>query len=481
MLRRFGVLIWDAGDQLLRPLPGSFGTDAESLPPAHDPHDWNSSAARVFASGQPYLTNCAAQDPGVLEGQVRAFGFVRLVTVPLDIGARRVGVLQLANKRTDFTLADVRCACRLASRVAVGASVARMRDGLLQRQRLEEILGRMALDIASGRNLQEFLGTAMDAVCEALAASMIALVPTTGAPLIRRCGPDRSHLEEVVLRQAGESTSLRVFAAGPRKAGAAGWTVAHAPVVLEGLHVATLSALRIGYRFDEHESGGVSRLAQLVALACATERYQRQLADSARVAERNRIADDLHDQVAQLLFAARLSLDFAQEVPGIPQAASASVNHVRDLLLRADTTTRRIIEQNAQFGEDHLPDRLAALVDSIEEEFARPVALEIVPSAAEAAIAMSRVATNLVARAAREALVNAAKHAGPCQLAVRVTVTRRHRLLLTVTDGGIGVGPGREDGYGIHALRRAVRRHGGVLRVNAVATGGTKVAVSLPL
>jgi len=72
--------------------------------------------------------------------------------------------------------------------------------------------------IASGRNLQEFLGPAMDAVCAALPASMIALVPTTGDPLIRRRGSDWGHLEEVVLRQAGESTSLRVFAAGPRKA-----------------------------------------------------------------------------------------------------------------------------------------------------------------------------------------------------------------------------------------------------------------------
>lgn len=477
-----GVLMWDEDEELLRPVPGSFGTDAENLPPAHDPHDWNSSAARVFASGQPYLTNCAAQDVGLLEDHVRAFGFVRLVTVPLDIGGRRVGILQLANKRTDFTLADVRVACRLASHVAVGASVARMRDGLLQRERLEEILGRMALDIASGRNLQEFLGRAMDAVCAALAASMIALVPTTGDPLIRRRGSDWGHLEEVVLRQAGESTSLRVFAAGPRKAGSPGWTAAHAPVVLEGVHVGTLSALRTGgYAFNEHESRGVARLAQLVALAWATERYQRQLADSARVAERQRIADELHDHVAQLLFAARISLDFAQEVPGIPEAASASVSRSRDLLLRADTTTRRIMEQNAQSGEDRLPDRLTALVDSIEEEFARPVALEIAPIAAEASIAMSRAATNLVARAAREALVNAAKHAGPCQLAVRVTVTRRNRLLLTVTDGGIGVGPGREDGYGTRALRRAVHRHGGLLRVNAVATGGTKVAVSLPL
>jgi signal transduction histidine kinase len=139
------------------------------------------------------------------------------------------------------------------------------------------------------------------------------------------------------------------------------------------------------------------------------------------------------------------------------------------------------MEDNSQHVDDHLPDRLAALVGSVEQEFARPVALEITPLAAAAATTLSRSATNLIARAAREALVNAAKHAGPCQLAMRVTVTRRNRLLLTVTDGGIGVGSHREDGYGTRALRRAVRRHGGVLRVSALSTGGTLVAVSLPL
>jgi signal transduction histidine kinase len=94
---------------------------------------------------------------------------------------------------------------------------------------------------------------------------------------------------------------------------------------------------------------------------------------------------------------------------------------------------------------------------------------------------MSQSAKSLIARAAREALVNAAKHAGPCQLAVRVSVTQRNRLLLTVTDGGIGVGARRGDGYGTAALRRAVRRHGGSLRVLGSAIGGTRVAVSLPI
>jgi signal transduction histidine kinase len=479
---RFAVLLWDPELELLRPLPGAFGAEPQELAPPHAAHDWCSSAARVFATGEPYLTNHAPGDDGVLQDHVEAYGIERMMTVPLRVGSECVGVLQVVNKRSAFTIADLQRAVRLGARVAVGARVARMRDTLLRRHRLGEILGETAISIASGRDLQEFLGSTLDSLGAELQASVIVIAPTIGAPLIRRRGPDRGQLEELVLRQAREATSLRVYGTGARRAGRPGWSAAHVPVLTAGKQVATLSALRVGGDpFARDECGALSRLAHLVALAWATEGYQRQLADSATAAERQRIADELHDQVAQLLFAARLSLDFALEIPGLPEGAAANVARGRDLLLRADDATRQVMERNAQASEDRLSDRLAALVGSVEEEFARPVALEIAPAVRDIADAMSGASKKLIARAAREALVNAAKHAGPCQLAVRVTVTRRGRLLLTVTDGGIGVSDKREDGYGTAALRRAVRRHGGVLRVNPIATGGTKVAVSLPL
>jgi signal transduction histidine kinase len=478
----WGVLVWDESSRALTPIPGSFGRPADEVASAHDADDWGSSTARVFATGQPYLTNHAVGDRGVLQGCVRAFELERLVTVPLEIEGRRIGVLQATNKPGDFTFGDVQRAMRLAPRVAVGVRVAAIRHGLVKRQRLDDALGHVAVDIASGRNLQEFLRPALDSVCAALEGSMIALVPAHGDPLIRRRGPERGHLEELVLRQAREITTVRIHSSGRRRPHAPGWSAGHVPIQLDGAPVATLSVLRMtGEALGEVDCRALSRLSELVSLAWATERYQHQRADAARVAERQRIAEQLHDEVAQLLFAARLSLDSAQEVPDLPETASASVERGRDLLLRAEAATRRVMEQNSHSEELGLAERLAALVGSIEEEFARPVALQIAPDAQAAAGTLTRSTTSLVARAAREALVNAAKHAGPCQLAVSVSVTRRNRLLLTVTDGGIGMGTAREDGYGTSALRRAVRRQGGLLRVASVPAGGTKVAVSLPL
>jgi signal transduction histidine kinase len=478
-----GVLIWDDDRNLLCPVPGAFGSDPETLPPAHAAHDWGSSAARVFATGQPYLTNCAADDPGVLQDVIEAFDFKRLMTLPISVGARRVGVLQIANKASDFTLDDLDAAVALGDRIAVGVEVARMRDRLRRGRRMEEVLSRMAVEIAGGRHLDDYLAAAMDGLCEIVRGSLVALVPFDGDPVLsRRRRGGAEHLERTLLTQARAATSLRIYGVGPRRAGEPGWSVAHVPVLLEGTQVATLSVMRRGGDFfDVEESHGFSRLAHLIALGWSTEHYQRQLADSARIGERQRIADALHDQVAQLLFAARLSLDFASELDDVPAAAADGIRRGRDLLLRADAATRQIMEQNSPPVEESLPDRLAAMIGGLEDEFGRPVALDVSDEAALASRRMSRSALTLLTRASREALVNAIKHAGPCQLSVRASVTRRRRILVTVTDGGIGVNARRGDGYGTAALRRSVRLHGGVLRVAETSTGGTKVAVSLPL
>jgi signal transduction histidine kinase len=143
---------------------------------------------------------------------------------------------------------------------------------------------------------------------------------------------------------------------------------------------------------------------------------------------------------------------------------------------------RQAIRQLAPPSDDDFATRLAATVGAVEEEFGHSVQLEISPAASAALDTLGPARSGLLTKVAREALVNAAKHAGPCQLAVRVTVTRRGRLLLSVTDDGVGVGRRRrEAGYGMAAMRRAVREHGGDLRLHAAATGGTRVSASLPL
>jgi len=480
---KVAIHVWDEPLRILRMVSGSFGDEPEIVAAAHSPAmDWESCAARVFATGRPYVTNAAVSDPGVLQDHVAAIGLRRLLVLPLDAGGRRVGVLQVADKADDFTLADLRAAQVLAPGIALALSFTRRSSAILRRQRVDEIVSEVAVAIASGKSLQEFLGAALDELCTAVRCDVVGLVPVSGNPTLFRQTSARPELERIVVAEARGASGLRAYVVPSRRSDDAGWSALHTPVHANGVRVATLAALRHrGESFDHDERHALSRLANLVALAWATERYQLERAALAREAERNRIGDELHDHTAQLLFAARLRLDAALEAPDLPPAAAESAERARSLIARADEAVRGIIQDLADHHPEGLEGLLVAVVTSVEDEFGRPVQLEIPPAAAAAAGALGRPLTDLLAKVAREALVNAAKHAGPCQLALRVALTRRDRLILAVADDGVGSDSARSDGHGLASLRRAVRRHGGVLRVRVARTGGTTVTVSLPL
>ena len=81
---------------------------------------------------------------------------------------------------------------------------------------------------------------------------------------------------------------------------------------------------------------------------------------------------------------------------------------------------------------------------------------------------------------ARELLINAAKHAGPCRATVKLRLGMRDRLLLTVIDDGVGLDADRAAaGHGLRAIRGALRAQGGTLRVSAGLTGGVHATAAI--
>jgi signal transduction histidine kinase len=81
-------------------------------------------------------------------------------------------------------------------------------------------------------------------------------------------------------------------------------------------------------------------------------------------------------------------------------------------------------------------------------------------------------------RIAREAVVNAAKHAKAT--AIEVELGRRdHTLVLAVRDDGIGIAGGATTGLGLHMMRSRAKILGATLDVAAGASGGTIVSCSV--
>ncbi|HEY4277958.1 MAG TPA: GAF domain-containing protein [Conexibacter sp.] len=478
-----GVMVVDRQRNVLQMLPGSFGAGRE-VAASHQVSifDPRSNSARVFTTGQPHLSNASEGDAGIRQEYVDVFGIHRLLSVPLGT----VGVLHIANREGPFTVLDVERALAFAPRLASVVELAITLFGLRRQQRLDSILARVAVSVASGSGSNEgdqLLTRALGELCEVTDASLLAIVPDDGPVVVSRRGMRNAALERTVLDEAGGEPGMRAYVVGPQKPGDPGWAAFHVPVLLGGQRMGTLAAYRQrGEPFARVERRALARMANLVALARATERYQRQRAELARMQERQRIADDLHDDVAQILFAAQLSLDAILQRDDLDEDASAGIARARALLIRGDTAIRTVIHRLSGPPAADIGTRLAAVVSTVEDEFGLGAQLSVSEEASVRAAGLHRPTSDALVKVAREALVNAAKHAGPCNVTVRLELVGGARLRLAVEDDGRGQAPVREGHHhGLLSLRRVVREQDGTLRVSHGAAGGTRVAATVPL
>lgn len=477
------LVILDEERGVLQMAAGAFGADEERVRSYQtDVLDTRSNTARVFATGQPYLSNSAISDPGIRPEHVQVFAIDRVLSVPLTVGTRRIGVLHLANKREDFTLEDLVRAEALAPRVATVVELARTSFRLRREQRLEGILSQMALGIAAGAGLQSLLPPALEELSAVTSASVVALVPSDASPVVHRRRDARPELERTLLGAAQPDSAPRTGAATSEAVGEPSWAAFHAPVELDGVRFATLSALRErADPFESDERRALSRVAQLAALAWATESYLQQAAQLARVQERERVSGELHADAKQLLIEAQARLDSVLGNGPIPAPAREKLVHARGLLIRSFTAIRSVAHHLSRPAECDLPLRLRATTSGVQDEFSLPVRLELSAEANDIARALPVPQADLIVKVAREALVNAAKHGGgDCRATVRLELNGDRRLHLTVVDDGVGVGA-TGGGHGLASLRRELREHGGRLQVRAVPSGGTRILASLPV
>jgi signal transduction histidine kinase len=119
-----------------------------------------------------------------------------------------------------------------------------------------------------------------------------------------------------------------------------------------------------------------------------------------------------------------------------------------------------------------------ALEDLVDREMWRtPCRLEVKPSFH---LDDDTVASHLY-RIAREAVINANKHAQAREIVVALRGWRKG-MVLSVTDDGAGVQKARNvaRGLGFHIMNYRARLMGGQLKIESPEKGGTRVACYLP-
>ncbi|MBO0839619.1 MAG: GAF domain-containing sensor histidine kinase [Sciscionella sp.] len=227
--------------------------------------------------------------------------------------------------------------------------------------------------------------------------------------------------------------------------------------------------------FDEHDVEVVSSFADQAALAMRLAESQTAHRELQALAERDRIARDLHDHVIQSLFAIGLAMQNTHQHAKSPVTAARLAEHI-DAVQNVIYEIRAAIfnlQADASSGQG-----LRATLNQIITDLTGETALRAtVRMSGPLDVVPAELAEHAKA-VLREAVSNVVRHAHAS--AMQATISVDDNLTIDVVDNGIGL-PDAPARSGLHNLRQRARQQHGTLTVHRLGTGGTQLTWTAPL
>jgi signal transduction histidine kinase len=428
---------------------------------------------------EPRYTTRSGVDTGILD-------------LPLVRGSGRIGHLRLAFHPpvepdvSQAALADI--AGEIAGAAQLGLTVA----DLHRRERESAALYEVALQLTGRADLRDMLDTITGHARELLGAER-AVACLADAPEF--AAGSRASRDRVAMADDGSVclvAHLATAANHPRnplcplliadREEAREW--AARPLRGPDGLLGELCVVRTGKPFTEQERSLLGALADMATIAIRTARLHEAEEQWTIHAERDRIARELHDSLAQVLGVIHLRLRaletrakdeashvMAAEMSEIAETADEAYKDVREAILGLRETVRE---------DDGLEGSLREYLRKYSRQTGIAASLVCEGDTRRALTPRSEVQ---LLRVVQEALTNTRKHSG----ARRVTVTidcEGPGATLTVEDDGVGFDPSTvarsmEGGFGMASMRERVEQIGGTLDVHTAPNEGTRVVVRL--
>lgn len=319
-----------------------------------------------------------------------------------------------------------------------------IRTALASRARAPWWIAVLAVDVAGVVTMAATVGSGRDALAPMLltapvcAGLVVGVIPTLIASAVAGAG--------FVLAGEHQTNFLLVLA----------WSTAIAVLLAAGTTLLAVGVERTARR----------RVMLLTGIRAAEE------------AERREIADTLHDDVLQLLLAARQDLEEAGE-DGDP----GTLERATDTLLLAAGALRRTAESfDAAGSAPRIPGGVEAILGELAEGLGRRGGAALTWTVEDVG---DEGRDGLLVRLTRELVTNAIKHADASRIDVAIE-RAPHGVVLVVRDDGVGadqllVDNAVERGHvGLASCRERVAAVGGVLTLVRGRPRGTIVEVELP-
>lgn len=413
-----------------------------------------------------------------------------LLEVPLLARGRSLGRLSLAGKDDGkgFTEDDERVVVALAAAAGIAVDNALLYEESRARQRWLEAVGEISAELLGGTGVTDVLSLIASRTAELSGAdnALIALPSSDKRALVVTVctGPDADALtgRRIPVEESTSGAVLRdhVPRCVPGLAFDLGVDLGPALVVPLRSGESTAGVL-IAVRapgwasFDEHELQIVSAFADQAALALRDAESQSARRELDVVADRDRIARDLHDHVIQRLFAVGLAMQGTRRRAGSPAVGDRLARHIGQLQDVIEEIRSSIFDLHPAPGEDRgLRAKLRTVITDSAGDSGIRTTVHISGPLDDVPAGLAEHAKAVV----REAVSNVLRHAEAAELAV--TVTLDEDLVIVVSDTGIGM-PETGTRSGLRNLEQRAAEAGGSFRVERPGAGGTRLVWMAPM
>lgn len=203
--------------------------------------------------------------------------------------------------------------------------------------------------------------------------------------------------------------------------------------------------------------------------------------ESVREEERRAVSVQLHDGIAQDLFALKLSLTQLQLLANRSRTIKSLCSETMLAVIKCMDATRQVANELRPMALAYSP--VSSVIAEHARRFAQRSNLKVTFTECDRSLQLNESTQLLFFRAAQEALTNIARHAEATTVDIVFRIDEG-RATLEVTDDGIGLADGAMEklgSLGLLGLRERFSMRGGGLIVARNEPTGTRLKVYLPV
>lgn len=233
--------------------------------------------------------------------------------------------------------------------------------------------------------------------------------------------------------------------------------------------------------FSMDEISPLVALTEQLGIVIENHRLRAHIEEMAVLAERQRLARNLHDSITQSLYSINLFTHAARESAEDeePKRLESSLTRIEEIALTALKDMRLLLYQLQPnvLNEKGVAEALHLRFDSVERRLGIEVDYQ-----ADSRMNLSPDIADALYWAAMEALNNSLKHAGATHLTVRLRLVEPviELIELTIADNGCGFEPERvKRGMGLQNIRERLAQLNGRFHLTSAVGAGTTIEVAV--